>query len=254
MSARRILIVEDEVIIAQHLRSLLQRLGYEVVAHATRASQALELLRQHQPDLLLIDVMLRGELDGIDLAGRLRAEHAVPFVFVTSLADAATVARAKQTRPYGYLIKPFNEQEVYVTLELAFTAFADEQAAPAPAKPADAAPLAATAVHDSIFVRDRRQLTKVSFTELLWLQADGNYTSLFTADSKYTVSSPLKLIEDRLPATDFVRIHKSYIVALSQITALDAQGVRIGDKSIPVGRAYQADLMSRLNLLGTSPA
>lgn len=247
MPARRILVVEDEVIIAQHLQRLLRQLGYEVAGHAMSAAQALDLVREQAPDLVLIDVMLRGELDGIDLANRLRAEAPLPFVFVTSLADAATVARAKLTRPHGYLVKPFNEQEVFVALELAFTAFADERTAAT--KSADPAAAEPTILHDSIFVRDRRQLTKVRFTELLWLQADGNYTVLYTDDAKYTVISSLKLVEGRLPAADFVRVHKSYIVALRRITALDEQGVRIGDKSVPVGRSYQAHLMSRLNLL-----
>ena len=247
MTARRVLIVEDEVIIAQHLRGILERLNCKVVVVASRVSEALQWLQQNEPpDLVLVDVMLRGELDGIDLASRLRTEYRVPFVFTTSLTDATTVARAKQTRPYGYIIKPFNEQDVYVALEMAFSTFATEQAvmAPEPPQPAEV-------LHDSIFVRDRKQLTKVSFSELVWLEADGNYTSLHTRSAKYTVSHPLRQIEERLPTANFIRVHKSYIVALDMISALDAQGVIVGGQSVPVGRAYQASLMSRLNLLGT---
>ena len=235
----QILIVEDEFIIAEHLRSIVEGLGHEVVGMADRAADALELLRSLAviPTLVLLDITLRGELDGIDLAGRLRAEFGLPFVFVTSLADTATVARAKQVQPRGYLVKPFDEQEVFVALEMAMTEVTD-------ASP----PLCATPT--SLFVRDRKQLVRVDFSDLYWLEADGNYTTLHTrSGTRYTAVAALKQVEERLPAADFLRIQKSYIVALGQITALDGQAVVVAGQSIPVERAYHGALMSRLNLL-----
>jgi DNA-binding LytR/AlgR family response regulator len=237
----QILIIEDEFIIAEHLRAIVEGLGHEVVGVADRACEALTLLRSLpvQPALALLDITLRGELDGIDLAGRLRAEFGLPFVFVTSLADAVTVNRAKLTQPLGYLVKPFDEQEVFVALEMALAA-----GVPAPAPP----PVSATPT--SLFVRDRKQLVRVDFADLCWLEADGNYTTLRTRSGvRYTAVAALKQVEERLPATEFLRIHKSYIVALCQITALDGQAVTVAGQSIPVGRAYQPALLGRLNLL-----
>lgn len=237
----RILIVEDEFIIAEHLRCILERLGHEVVGTADQATEALQLLRglQVAPTLALLDITLRGELDGIDLAGRLRAEFGVPFIFVTSLTDAATVARAKQARPLAYLVKPFDEQEVFVTLEMALADVPEPKNAPLTAP-------------SSLFVRDGKQLVRVQFADLCWLEADGNYTTLHTgAGTRYTAVASLKQVEERLPADDFLRIHKSYIVALSRITALDGQAVIVAGRSIPVGRVYQQALMSRINLLSS---
>ncbi|WP_310393908.1 LytTR family transcriptional regulator DNA-binding domain-containing protein [Hymenobacter sp.] len=254
METRTVLVVEDEYVIGEHLRSILLGLGYAVRAVVGSVAEALPHLRQAPlPDLVLLDVMLSGELDGIDLAHRLRALHEVPFVFVTSLTDAATLARAKHTRPHGYVVKPFTEQSVYAALEMAFARHAPDPGADAPPAlpPApDPAPPPDPPAPDSLFVRERGQLTRVRFEDVLWLQADGNYTSVHTRLAKHTVLSSLKELELRLPPARFIRVHKSYLVALSGIAAVDTQGVLVGEQRIPVGRAYQPELGRRLNLLG----
>lgn len=246
--SKRILIVEDEAIIAEYLRDVLEHLHYEVVGVATRASEALQWMRQHPPDLLLLDVMLQGELDGVDLAHRLRSEYRVPFVFLTSLSNAATVTRIKETRPHGYLVKPFEEHDIYVALEMAFANFAAEQAVAMPPVPSVAAVPAPTA----LYVRDRGRHVKVEFRDLLWLEADGNYTALHTRANKIMISTPLKQVEEKLAEADFVRIHRSYVVAIHSIAAVDAQHIIMAPSnvSLPIGRAYRADLFHRLRLLG----
>lgn len=256
MQARAaVLIVEDENLIAQHLQKILRGLNYDVVGVARRATDALQLLRQGPlPDLVLLDIMLRGEIDGIDLAHRLRAEYQLPFLFVTAFADATTLARATQTHPLGYIVKPFEEKDIYAALEM-YWANTETAAVTAPVS----APLSVLApepieslAHDSIFIRHRRQLIKVRFDELLWVEADSNYTLLQTSESKYAVANTLRQVEERLPAADFIRIHKTYVVALRMITALDTHNVTIGNGTlIPLGRTYQPMLMSRLNLLRT---
>ncbi|WP_345124379.1 LytR/AlgR family response regulator transcription factor [Hymenobacter antarcticus] len=236
----QVLIVEDEFFIAEHLRTIVTGLGHHVVGVADSAAQALELVHglPHPPTLALLDITLNGELDGIDLAARLRARYGVPCVFVTSLADPETVARAKQATPLGYLLKPFVQQEVYVTLEMALAALAVTTAAPAAPEPA------------GLFVRDHKQLVRVDFVDLCWLEADSNYTKLYTCSGKhYTTTMPFKQVEARLPAAAFLRIHKSHIVALAHITALAGQAVVVAGHQVPIGRAYHAALFSRLNLL-----
>ncbi len=245
-----ILIVEDEFVIAEHLRCILELLGHRVTAVADRVSEALASLRQDPPDLVLLDVNLRGELDGIDLAARLRAEYRIPFVFLTSQANAATVARAKQTRPHGYLVKPFDEEDIYVALEMAFAAAESPATTPPALPPAGGEPLATGT--DGLFLRDRKQMVKVKFGDLCWLEADGNYTTLHTTAGKHTTCHPLRHVEEHLPRADFVRVHKSFIVALHRISAFDSQAVTVDGELVPVGRSYQAALMGRLNLLGST--
>lgn len=119
------LIVEDEVLVAYDLSTILEQVGYTIPVVATSVEEALDALEQHNPDVVLIDIMLEGERDGIDLGLILQEEYDVPFLYVTSHADRLTVERAKATRPSGYVVKPFTEAEVYAATEIALSHFAE---------------------------------------------------------------------------------------------------------------------------------
>ncbi|MGF1479055.1 MAG: ATP-binding protein [Cyanophyceae cyanobacterium] len=113
-----ILIVEDERLVARHLKTVLEFMGYNVLALVASGEEAVEQARSLQPDLVLMDIWLAGELDGIAAAKTMQA-HRVPVVFLTAYGDEATLGRAKLTQPYGYVLKPFEERELRVTLEIA---------------------------------------------------------------------------------------------------------------------------------------
>jgi signal transduction histidine kinase len=115
----RILILEDETITADHLRRILSRLGYEVVGVTGDGNAALDLIEETKPDLLLADIGLEGGMDGIEVANRAREQWETPTVFLTAYSDATTMQRAKVTEPYGFLVKPFAEQELHATIEIA---------------------------------------------------------------------------------------------------------------------------------------
>lgn len=115
----RVMVVEDEGLVSEHLRETLERLGYEVPEVVPSGEEALRLVTSLAPDLVLIDIRLRGALDGIDTASRLRARADVPVVFATTLADEASLGRAIATRPHGYLIKPFDERQLRAAVEVA---------------------------------------------------------------------------------------------------------------------------------------
>ena len=117
--SKQILVVEDEAIIARDLQQSLARLGYAVPASARSGPEALALLEQSTPHLILMDIGLKGPMDGIELAHAVRARWDVPIIFLTSYSDEQTVERAKATGPYGYLIKPFREGELRITIEVA---------------------------------------------------------------------------------------------------------------------------------------
>lgn len=123
----QVVVVEDETIIAHDLQQTLEELGYGVPGVASDADAGLALVRNDEPDLVLIDIVLKGERSGIWLAHVLREEHHIPFVFVTSRADRQTVSRARETRPNGYLIKPFTKNSVFAAAEAALANYADEQ-------------------------------------------------------------------------------------------------------------------------------
>lgn len=115
----RIIIIEDEAIIAAEIKSTLQILGYDVVGHAMNGDKALDLFARQEADLILLDINIRGTLSGIDLAKILRDNYDVPFVFLTSFSDKVTLDKAKETIPYGYILKPFSDNDLKVNIELA---------------------------------------------------------------------------------------------------------------------------------------
>jgi signal transduction histidine kinase len=119
-SPARILVVEDESIVAFNLQQRLEQLGYDVPAIAVSGQESLELVDETRPDLVLMDIHIQGDMDGIDVASRLRETHAVPVIYLTAYSEDSTLERARQTSPYGYLLKPFSERELHATIQMAF--------------------------------------------------------------------------------------------------------------------------------------
>ncbi|HEX6290088.1 MAG TPA: EAL domain-containing protein [Herpetosiphonaceae bacterium] len=119
MTRTRIMVVEDEQIIALDLRETLERLGYCVAALVASGEEALDQAARARPDLALMDIKLQGALDGIDAAERLRRQFGIPVIYLTAHADTATLQRAKLTEPYGYVLKPFEERELHIQIEMA---------------------------------------------------------------------------------------------------------------------------------------
>ena len=115
----RILVVEDEAVVALDVQGRLRRLGYEVVGTASSYASALSQAAEARPDLVLMDIALRDGPDGIAAAERLRAELGVPVVFLTAFADAETLDRAKRVSPHGYIVKPFDGRDLRATIEIA---------------------------------------------------------------------------------------------------------------------------------------
>ena len=115
----KIFIVEDEALVVMELKDRLSRLGYAVTGTAARGEKALELIAANPPDLVLMDICLAGQIDGIETAARLRAQHPVPVVFLTAYSDDELLRQAGDVEPFGYLVKPFEERELHATIQMA---------------------------------------------------------------------------------------------------------------------------------------
>ncbi len=115
----RILIVEDEGISALHLEAKLQELGYEAAGTADSATEAIKMAGELRPDLVLMDIKLKGELDGVEAGNRIQQKFGIPVVYLTAYSDEETVTRARRTAPFGYLIKPIQENMLRTTIEMA---------------------------------------------------------------------------------------------------------------------------------------
>jgi signal transduction histidine kinase len=121
MASTRILIVEDESIIAMTMRNILQDLGYTVVDAVASGKEALQAVQRQEIDLILMDIHIDGDMDGIETAREIYLQQDIPIVFLTSYADDRTIARAENTRSYGYILKPFKERELKATIQIALS-------------------------------------------------------------------------------------------------------------------------------------
>jgi len=119
MAKAKILVVEDEIIIARELEARLQEIGYEVVGIAATGAEAIALAEEEHPDVVLMDIVLKGDMDGIEAATHIRSDFRIPVIYLTAFTDKATLARAQATQPYAYLVKPFAERELYANIEMA---------------------------------------------------------------------------------------------------------------------------------------
>ena len=119
MSKPQILIVEDEVITAMEIQSRLEDAGYAVIAIVSSAEEAIANLSSNRPDLVLMDIHLRGKMDGIEAAEAIRRRYDVAVVYLTAYTDGETLLRAKATQPDGYIFKPFEEWDIHTTVEMA---------------------------------------------------------------------------------------------------------------------------------------
>lgn len=115
----KVLIVEDERLVAQHIAQLLKSDGYEICAIASDGATALKKIAEFYPDLILLDIRIKGEIDGIEVAERIKSLYSIPIVYLTAFSDGETLERAQKTNPQGYVIKPFRRQQLISTLAIA---------------------------------------------------------------------------------------------------------------------------------------
>lgn len=240
MNKVKVLIVEDELIIAANLRQILLDLGYAVTALATDDKETYAAIAAERPDIVLLDIQLARGVSGIEIGRALRARYGLPFVYVTSHADAATVSQAKATVPNGYLVKPFDRGDVYAAIEVALVNFV-RQAVPA-ATAEGGLPIA-----EHLVVKDGRRMIKLRVSEILFVQADGNYLEIRLPDRKYLVRATLKSFLTQLPADRFCKVHKSWVVNLAHAHLLEKDQLHVGDFIVPVYRNYLDTVRVRMS-------
>jgi len=121
MIKARIMVVEDEGVVSIDIRNMLRQAGYDIAAVAFFGEEAVKKVKDAHPDLVLMDIGLKGEIDGIEAAKKIRERYKIPVVFLTGFADENTLAKAREADPSGFLIKPINEEELRKTIEEALS-------------------------------------------------------------------------------------------------------------------------------------
>lgn len=242
MGKVKILIVEDEVLVSNDIQIQLESLGYEVCQIATRADEAMRVTEIHSPDLVLMDINIKGPYDGIDTAKKIIDSYQIPIIFLTDLSDNETFERAKMIGPAVFLNKPFNEYELSRHIDLAVYNASGKIVAE---HDDDTTRL----LKDFFWVKDGFSQKKKPVQDILWIKADGAYSEVVTTEKKHKLSKNMREVNDLLNNPIFTKVHKSYIINIERVTEIRGSALKIGENEIPIGKTFLQPFKEKLKLL-----
>jgi DNA-binding LytR/AlgR family response regulator len=251
MSKTNILVVEDESIVSKDIQHSLKKLGYNIVGAAATGDKAIELAKEHKPDIVLMDIMLKGDMNGIETAEIIRSEFSIPVVFLTAYADESTLSKAKITEPYGYIIKPFKEIDLHTSIEMAIYKHGKEQEIIKERDLLYSIVENKEASNGFIFVKSNSKLVKLKTSDIFFIEALKDYVVIHTTDTRYTIHSTMKDIENNMGTAEFIRVHRSFIVRLDKIASIEFPNLTMENdkKIIPIGGSYRDDLNNRIRMV-----
>jgi DNA-binding LytR/AlgR family response regulator len=229
----RCMIVDDEEMSSGLLKHLVQQVpDLQLVGTCKTGQEALEQLKSETVDLLFLDIEMP-DMTGLDLIRNL--PHP-PLVILTT-GHKQYALEAFENNAVDYLIKPIDAAKFTRAVDKAHALFRqiDKEGG--------------TFTRDYLFIKKNTLMNKVQVKDILWIEALGDYVTIHTVQTSYTLHMTLKSLGKRLPADRFHRIHRSYIIQLEHISCIDDNVIKIGDKLIPVGSIYKEEFMQRLNFL-----
>jgi DNA-binding LytR/AlgR family response regulator len=227
----RILIVEYEHEVAENFRGNLILLGFDVPRIVSDSKECLEYLNVESVDLILMDIKIQGECDGIDLTEKILSKWNIPVIFITAFADKATLDRVSKVSYSAFLLKPFTVQVLESAIYLSLKGKVSNRI-----------------TTGTLCVRDKGFTVPIPFSEIQYLKADGLYTKIFTKYRIYLVRDIMKNIQVKLDEDIFLRVHKSYLVNIREVKSYNYRELTIGKNLIPITRGFSKNLAARLDL------
>lgn len=231
MSEYKILVVEDELLVSADIEESLEILGYKVIGSVATGLAAIESVSKQLPDIILMDIMLKGNMTGIEAANTIRQKHDVPIIFLTANADLATIEKAKVSLPYGYIIKPFTDKDLQTNIEIARFKFMNDiktkmesdQYNQFFAQPKQG-------LSNQLILDGEKGLEKINLNDLYFIEGDEAHTTLHLFDEVITTSKSLNEIEKLLPPDQFCRVNCNTIIKTEKIFLVTFPEIIIADK------------------------
>lgn len=232
MSKTKVLVVEDELIIADNINEYLVELGYEILEPCITYSEAINVIEKEKPDMVILDIFISGKKTGIDVANEIKRNYKIPFIYLTSNTDSNTFQNAKITDPLGFLVKPFTKQDLQTNLELALHNFSkinkqNEKGI----------------IPEALFIKKDQALHRVNMKDIIYLKSDSVYIDFHMLDdTTYTIRGALLEYQDKLNKS-FLRVHRSYIANLHYLTKIESKSIFLNDIEIPVAKKQKEFLL-----------
>lgn len=235
-----ILAVEDDPIYAETLEMTLDELGYPNYTIVDNAQDAIKAFKEKVPDVVLLDIEIKGNTNGIELADKLQTLNKIPIIFVTAFVDAEVFKEAKQTGPSAYLVKPYHTTNLQAAIELALLKNEEN----------DESLEEARFISGGLFIKLNNKLVKANIEDINFIEVDEKYCFLNTAERRFPVCIRLKNLLQQLPDNQFVQVHRSYAIKLQAISEINLEDdeVMVSNKAIPIGKTYREALMQKLKI------
>ena len=236
----KVLVVEDEIIIAETIKSYLQMSGYLVSHIATTAKEALEYCANNGVNCVIIDITLKGSQDGIWLADKIQNNFNLPYLFLTSHSDAKTVSRVINTNAYGFLTKPIECNQLITAIEIML------------GKHKKIRSYQSELYKDNnvIFLKNIDKFDKIDILDICFIESQKNYLLIHTSTTLYKHRSTIKEFLEVLPSELFIKIHRAYIVNIKAIDFVDRtlNTLVVKNHKIPISRTYRKDLADKMGI------
>ncbi|EDP96241.1 response regulator transcription factor [Kordia algicida OT-1] len=235
MENLHILLLEDDLLEATNLLQLLTKHDYRVT-HAKTIIEAHKHVKNTIFDMTILDIMIDGKPQGIDLAVQLAKEDIhIPFIFLTSIHSRAIFDKAKYTKPFSYLLKPFNEMELLYTIELAIGEYHKQKDAPTLASNNT------IITPEFLFVKDKMKVVKVTVDTINYIKVDGKYCHLVCDESSYLIKLSLSKTKEVLANPNFTYTHRNYLVNIQKVKEIytsDRSVMLENEELIPISSRY----------------
>jgi len=241
-NALKIYIVEDMAISRASLERMIINNKYQLAGSAAKAETAWKDLQHIEVDLVLLDINLAGDKNGIWLAQQIRAHLHIPFVYLTAYGDQQTVKEVLLTKPNGFLMKPYQEPTLLTTISIAFSNFFDSQKETISSE-------SGVALHNTIFIKDKYMRVKLVIKDIYFIKSEGNYLEIRLQNKTHVVRSKLVDFFKLLPKDTFYQTHLRYIININKIEAIGKDFITISNVDIPVVKKYKEEIDKVLSFL-----
>ncbi len=247
-SKYKILIVEDELLVATDIEESIESLGYSVHGTVDSGLKAIEEVEKSLPDLVLMDINLKGEMSGIEAASIITKKHDVPIIYLTANADVATVNKAKVALPYGYIIKPFTDKDLHTNIEIAIFKFGNDLKLKMESEQFNTFFDLKDHEKNQIIVHANQGLEKINIDDVYFVEKDGEQTIIHLFDEEVATKKPFVELIEFFPKNSFMRVSEEFVINSTKVFAVKYPEVIIADKmSVITVDAEYKELLKNIN-------
>jgi len=229
MNSLKVLIVEDEILIAEHIKDHLLQFGVAQICMAHNKHTAIHLLETEKPNLVLLDMHLQQPLDGLDLAKLIDTELKLPYIFITANSDMLVIKEAVQTNAAAYITKPIKQSDLFAAIQLSKKS-------------------GAATSEKHLLIKDGYSVQKIVIDDIQYVESNGNYLNIITKQQKHLCRQSMEWLQTQLPESQFMRIHRSYFVNLYLVQKANSKFVYLDNLELPISRTYLPKVQEYLKI------